>query len=85
MGYYHENPLDNVDVFFLCDADAADLRADDSEPRGSGYYWGFGAVGCLYDTGPEGPYDSEADAIAAACHALGLADADARAWGQHGA
>ena len=37
---------------------------DDGDPMPSGYYYSFGLPGCLNDTEPCGPYDSEEEAVA---------------------
>jgi hypothetical protein len=58
----------DVEVFFLhpgewaTSPDAAD--ADDDAHLPSGWYWQSCFVGCLPDGEPNGPFDSEADALA---------------------
>lgn len=80
MPYVHRDPshesqphaLPNVEIFYV-DATAAHERNKDFDAdyecgeRGryeEGWYYAFGFPGCLWDGEPEGPFETEADAIA---------------------
>lgn len=60
--------LPDIEVFYRTDtANRADGWIDDEgDPLPGGWYWWTCFPGCLPDSDPDGPYDSEADALSAA-------------------
>lgn len=57
--------LERVEVYEHKHGDLGFLPAS-MEPE-EGWYFGFGQPGCLYDSEPEGPFDSAREAYEAAC------------------
>ena len=47
---------------------------DEGDCGGSGWYYAFGSPGCLFDSEPMGPYDSEEAAVAAARESAGYCE-----------
>lgn len=63
--------LPDVEVFYLCDGEmfaAGEQSATDKEPKylPEGWYWRTCFPGCLPDGDPDGPYDTEEEALNAA-------------------
>jgi hypothetical protein len=61
--------LPNVEVFYWDNADAADYNdismiADDDSKYTEGWYWWPCFPGCMPDSDPIGPFETEAEAIA---------------------
>lgn len=42
----------------------------DGEPLGAGWFYAYGFPGCLWDSDPVGPFDTEAEALADAREGL---------------
>ena len=61
--------LPDVEVFY---AEAGEIESDDPFAEGddrflpAGWYWWTCLPGCLPDSDPSGPFDTEAEALAAA-------------------
>lgn len=53
--------LPDVEVWY---ADAADFPDGNGEPNAAGWYWWTCFPGCLPDSDPMGPFETEADALA---------------------
>ncbi len=51
--------LPDCEVFY-----ADDLTNEEGEPMGAGWYWQACFPGCMPDSHPVGPYDTEAEALA---------------------
>lgn len=54
---------------FECSSDEGCGQGDDPEVSpcdAAGYYYAFGSPGCLWDSEPVGPFDTEAEALTAA-------------------
>lgn len=80
MPYIHSDPsresqphaLPNVEIFFLSYEEAGhmnkledpDFESGMRARYSEGWYWVYGSPGCLWDGEPEGPFETEADAIA---------------------
>jgi len=47
---------------------------NDADPALEGFYFAFGSPGCLWDSDPIGPFDTEAEAISDARSAYDLED-----------
>ena len=66
--------LPDCEVFY---ADAGELGEDgDGDPRLAGWYWWACFPGCLPDSDPSGPFETEADALANARDFGDLCDED---------
>jgi len=74
------NALPDVEVFEAC-ADCAPnlIHSDDPSYRAEGcnarrlrWYYAHGSPGCLWDSDPIGPFDTEAEALTAAREAAGF-------------
>ena len=77
MPYHYNDPkreneptaFPNVEVFFN-DEDSGQWGCEprnfgsDGYPIESGWYYAFGFPGCLWDSDPVGPFDTEAEALA---------------------
>lgn len=69
MSTYYLNPEDESDpyclptleVFYAADGEMPDH--EDGEPREAGWYAWICLPGCLPDSDPFGPYDSEEEAV----------------------
>jgi hypothetical protein len=61
----YSDPSREADPWSLPDAEVW-FNADDTELEGRGYYYWFCLPGCMPDSEPCGPFDTEAEAIAAA-------------------
>ena len=61
-----DHALPNIEVFFLKKATilVCDMRDEDGDFLGEGYYWRAGFPGCLPDGEPNGPFATQADALA---------------------
>ena len=64
-----EHALPDVEVFYWNKADAADyndisMLANDDDKYTAGWYWQSCFPGCLPDSDPIGPFETEAEAIA---------------------
>lgn len=76
MAYHYSDPkrasdphaLPNVEVFYVPAEESG--TTEENEAREPGWYFAFGFPGCLHDGEPEGPYTSEAGALAAAREGL---------------
>lgn len=55
--------LPDVEVFYL---ETGEMRDEFDEPLEAGWYWWTCFPGCLPDSDPSGPYETESDAIEAA-------------------
>jgi hypothetical protein len=77
MAYYYMNPADALDQYRLPDVEVfhTDHWPDGSDSetgcppedgQGVGFYYAFGTPGCLWDSDPIGPFDSDKAALAAA-------------------
>jgi hypothetical protein len=59
--------LPDIEVFYAKEGEMAnDEDGDDAEPSPAGWYWWACFPGCLPDGDAEGPFDTEAEATAAA-------------------
>ncbi len=63
-----DNWKENIEVFFLSPTEAAynSMNADHATeytPFESGWYWWSCCPGCLPDSEPVGPFDSESEAL----------------------
>ena len=60
--------LPDIEVFFLDPQEAATMsnELDDDSEMEAGWYWWACFPGCMPDSEPEGPYATEAEALAAA-------------------
>ena len=63
-----DNWKENIEVFFLSPSEAAynSMNADHATeytPFESGWYWWSCSPGCLPDSEPVGPFDSESEAL----------------------
>lgn len=58
--------LPDLEVFFLSGRTivADDIRDDDGEPASPGWYWQACLPGCMPDSEMNGPFASEAEALA---------------------
>lgn len=58
--------LPSIETFYRTTAAirADDWRDDDGELMGEGWYWWACFPGCMPDSGPSGPYATEAEALA---------------------
>lgn len=56
--------LPNVEVFYHDGTDTLESDAPDAEPLPEGWYWWPCFPGCMPDGAPEGPFASEAEALA---------------------
>ena len=73
MSYEYTDPtkeddphaLPDVEVFLVPD-DYTVTFEDGSQAEELGYYYAYGFPGCLWDSDPEGPFESYALALAAA-------------------
>ena len=73
MGYEYSDPtraddpnaLPDVEIFFD-DHDQSRNFDSEGQPVRPGYYFAFGFPGCLWDSEPEGPFDTYAEALNAA-------------------
>lgn len=55
--------LPDVEVFY---AEQGDIVDDEGDACPAGWYWWTCFPGCMPDGGPMGPFETEADALAAA-------------------
>ena len=78
MPYYYTDQSREADPHALPDVEVFEA---DQEPRevekaswfqGDGFYYAHGSPGCLWDSDPVGPYESEEQALAAAREAAGF-------------
>ena len=73
MPYYYSNPereqdphaLPDVEIFHMTDEQALEALSQsaygfDAEP---GYFYAFGFPGCLWDSDPVGPFETEEEAL----------------------
>lgn len=60
------NSLPNIEVFFLKKATilVCDMRDEEGDPFEEGWYWQTGFPGCMPDGEPNGPFATQADALA---------------------
>lgn len=73
MSYHHSRPerehevhaLPDVETFEIVEGDTTHLD-DEGTPLPVGWYFWFCFPGCMPDSEPDGPYESEEAAIAAA-------------------
>lgn len=56
--------LPDVEVFYVDETDASVFVDDDDQFTGTGWYYWFCFPGCLPDSGPIGPFATEAEALA---------------------
>ncbi len=52
------------DIEVWCHDGSDDITDDEGEPMPAGFYWWSCFPGCLPDSEPFGPYDTEAEALA---------------------
>lgn len=66
MSQVYSNPKRESDPYSLPDVETFYVSQDDTEyvPFEIGWYWQFCFPGCLPDSDPVGPFDTEAEAIA---------------------
>lgn len=79
MSQFYTDPRRASDKWSLPDAEvfyADDLTDDDDEPMDAGYYYWHCFPGCLPDSDPIGPFDTEEAAIEDARADLDLDDED---------
>jgi len=62
-----EHALPNVEVFYATQFDCDEWNTNMSEEEDfsytPGWYYAYGFIGCLWDSEPYGPYESEEEAI----------------------
>jgi hypothetical protein len=56
--------LPNVEILHVTEGELSDPETGDPLP--GGWFFAFGFPGCLWDSDPFGPYETEEEAIAAA-------------------
>lgn len=64
-----ENALPDIEVFYVSSEDGAGMEWGNPDGIGryeSGWYWWSCFPGCMPDSDPTGPYETEAEALAAA-------------------
>jgi hypothetical protein len=73
VSYHYSNPERENEKFALPDVETFEIAEgstehldDDGEPLSAGWYYWFCFPGCMPDSEPSGPYDTEEAAIAAA-------------------
>lgn len=68
MTQAYSNPARENDAYSLPDVevfynDGVELTNEDGNPLPSGWYWWSCFPGCMPDSEPNGPYDTEAEAL----------------------
>lgn len=70
MGHYYLNRKDEKDKYKLPDLEVYRLtdweQEDDDDHLAAGWYYRFCFPGCLPDSDPYGPYDTEQEALVSA-------------------
>lgn len=79
MSQFYTDPRRAPNPYSLPDAEvfyADDLIGEDGEPLDAGFYYWYCFPGCLPDSDPIGPFDTEEEAIEDARANLDLDDED---------